>query len=928
MANKLYESLISGSVDVPVTYTKYLLDENKNKTQEEINKSIDDKQDKLISGKNIKTINNISILGKGNIEIDFNLDDNSITTNKLADDSITTNKLTNQSVTSAKIASNAVQEEHIANGVIQETHFADNSVSTRTIQNKSITENKLADNAVNTNNILDSAITKNKIDDGQIFINHLNNYLLNEIFPNKNLIVNSGFIENGGWDYSGDINVDKDEIIIEGFASQYISLENGRYCLSFEHQEIENVNNTSIILEAGKFTIVRYSDSALFDNVTNNNGVLRLPFRTGLSIQKGFIVFDVVNGRYDFKITLESRYISIFKGLKLEKGEYSTKRQDFTTFEDINAIQKNKQDTLVSGENIATINGQSLLDGGNINISGGEGRGEIMLSGKLNLTSIDEIKSAQKTLSKTNEIAFYLVTDSVGNIPSTQSCYNISSDAVRQLSLTSPDVATNIVLNLLSINMQPIGVNVGDFIALTRVKVKVSDLIASIGVNIGLSGEIEIYQYKILSMNDAKPAGHNEANAGVMGLMSPWDKGQVNKISGIEATANNALPKNDILPSRWVNNMNDALQTGVYPWCDLGRPSGSTGHYTCIVNRTSTDDGSFNTIEQTAYGREAELGQVYKRIIFQHKNGNEIQYGEWINITSSGNSGSGEIIEHCIINSDTDKVLVQNSISNMSTIGVSSIVENVDLYTGYLCPSLYYAGAFVVFAFDYTYIVAKDNEDNFVIAEKQPTYSKRFATKEELFNKVDKPSRNLLINSNFDNGGIISNNSPWEYVALGSSSTLDSIILEHYNGYNAAQLQYLIYGQPVTLEVGKIYTLSCMYISDGTSNSYIDYNNLLGEKNIINGSNVQIDTSGIKLTPCNTYQKAYITFSVFQTSERILAIGNTDTSGHGGLFISCLQLEEGDMPTEYRRAEDSFATKTDVQIAIENAITKTLNTAV
>jgi hypothetical protein len=36
----------------------------------------------------------------------------------------------------------------------------------------------------------------------------------------------------------------------------------------------------------------------------------------------------------------------------------------------INGIEEDKQDTLVSGENIATINGQNLLDGGNIEIKG------------------------------------------------------------------------------------------------------------------------------------------------------------------------------------------------------------------------------------------------------------------------------------------------------------------------------------------------------------------------------------------------------------------------------------------------------------------------------------------------------------------------------------------------------------------------------
>ena len=34
---------------------------------------------------------------------------------------------------------------------------------------------------------------------------------------------------------------------------------------------------------------------------------------------------------------------------------------------------KGKQDTLISGTNIATINNQSLLSGGNISISGGSG---------------------------------------------------------------------------------------------------------------------------------------------------------------------------------------------------------------------------------------------------------------------------------------------------------------------------------------------------------------------------------------------------------------------------------------------------------------------------------------------------------------------------------------------------------------------------
>lgn len=42
---------------------------------------------------------------------------------------------------------------------------------------------------------------------------------------------------------------------------------------------------------------------------------------------------------------------------------------------DVEGLQDSKQDTLVSGENIATINGHNLLDGGNIEIQGGGGSG-------------------------------------------------------------------------------------------------------------------------------------------------------------------------------------------------------------------------------------------------------------------------------------------------------------------------------------------------------------------------------------------------------------------------------------------------------------------------------------------------------------------------------------------------------------------------
>lgn len=97
---------------------------------------------------------------------------------------------------------------------------------------------------------------------------------------------------------------------------------------------------------------------------------------------------------------------------------------------------------------------------------------------------------------------------------------------------------------------------------------------------------------------------------------------------------------NDFL-TRGERNMNNALETGVYPWCLLGRPAGSKGAYTLIVRKSSNaDDQGFYSIEQTAYGRQDELGQVWQRVIFQKNDGSDTQYGEWIRldneVTESG----------------------------------------------------------------------------------------------------------------------------------------------------------------------------------------------------------------------------------------------------------------------------------------------------
>ncbi len=217
-------------------------------------------------------------------------------------------------------------------------------------------------------------------------------------------------------------------------------------------------------------------------------------------------------------------------------------------------------------------------------------KGTIPLTGSINLTT-ESVASLGIKYAKVanNSLNFYVIADSSGKLPSSETRININS------SITSLVGAE--------------GANVGDLFVVGKLSLKPV--------------------YKIIPLNDAKAA--NSEFKGTEGVVTPWDKQQINKVASIESTANAA--RNN-LPTYGESNMNNALQTGVYPWCTLGRPDGSTGAYTLLTLASTTQDSAgYTTIEQTAYGRQNdELGKVFKRIIF--KKGSEIQFGDWLEITN------------------------------------------------------------------------------------------------------------------------------------------------------------------------------------------------------------------------------------------------------------------------------------------------------
>ena len=255
------------------------------------------------------------------------------------------------------------------------------------------------------------------------------------------------------------------------------------------------------------------------------------------------------------------------------------------------ALEKAEANTELLNENITFSNETRVV--------ADEAKASIPISGKLNLAKAETAAAMQQVCSSLSNgrMRFYLVTDQNGLLLA--STVTAHSDVARLFGKDS------------------LGASVGDICVIAKLN--------------------SLPVYRILPLNDAKAA--SGGFPGADGLETIWDKTQVNKIPGIETTANEArgMGASAYMPSLGEKNMDNALQPGVYPWCTLGRPNSSTGAYTCIVRKSyNADGGGYYTIEQTAYGRQGELGQVYKRIIFQKNDGSDTQYGEWILVSGGG----------------------------------------------------------------------------------------------------------------------------------------------------------------------------------------------------------------------------------------------------------------------------------------------------
>lgn len=110
-------------------------------------------------GNPVRTVNGVTPNDKGELSIDTSIQDNSVTTAKIANANVTTAKLSDGSVTTAKIA----------DGNVTATKLADSAVSAAKINDGAVTADKIADSSVTTAKIAAGAVTADKIAEGALY---------------------------------------------------------------------------------------------------------------------------------------------------------------------------------------------------------------------------------------------------------------------------------------------------------------------------------------------------------------------------------------------------------------------------------------------------------------------------------------------------------------------------------------------------------------------------------------------------------------------------------------------------------------------------------------------------------------------------------------------------------------------------------------
>ena len=261
-----------------------------------------------------------------------------------------------------------------------------------------------------------------------------------------------------------------------------------------------------------------------------------------------------------------------------------------------NALNQ-KQNTLVSGTNIKTLNGQSLLGSGNLTADG-----PITIQ-NMNLMTVSQYNSIVGSLAN-NTYKSYLCADAAGNVK-------------------GGTVTLNTEFGKLIHSDDAMAVNLGDIMIIGKTN------------NTGF--------VKILPLNDAKTK--TSTFPGTYGLMVPNDKEKLDKcVTDIDQTCFRCYTG--------TFNANNCLWYGYYMYCNIGRPAAFVDGETCLLRVANIGvEGSTMLIHQTVWSSLDPSKCFYRIIKTTDRNVYEpptTTYGEWQEGTGGEEVSSEGTLPHPI----------------------------------------------------------------------------------------------------------------------------------------------------------------------------------------------------------------------------------------------------------------------------------------
>jgi hypothetical protein len=147
-------TLVSGTADETLTYTRYIKDESSGKSTKELLDEKVNKTDQLgttqIADKAVTTeklaehsVDN-SKLSQDSVSYD-KIQNDAVTTEKIQNGAVTTEKVEEKAITNPKLGDQSVDGRVVREASLETKHFANESVTTEKVARKSITNDKIAD---------------------------------------------------------------------------------------------------------------------------------------------------------------------------------------------------------------------------------------------------------------------------------------------------------------------------------------------------------------------------------------------------------------------------------------------------------------------------------------------------------------------------------------------------------------------------------------------------------------------------------------------------------------------------------------------------------------------------------------------------------------------------------------------------------------